>query len=284
MPKLAALSGTNSSSKILLPGLLPCPSPPQASVIESPKKSTSTPPRLAISTNLSWRPLSSFFTGVIALCGFPWSAKHFPVNRPTAARTPSVTPSFTRSRMLLSFAVREPLFAGLCPVCATRSDRSSRKKRRAGPVMAPVTGTGAMTGPARRLTRITHRPHRACLGGAEVSAPEGERGAFPAPTELVSVERGLGDKKRTGGEPPRWCRSLRSTGASPVGARRGEQPLLVQKPLLHRGEPGGGGTRRPLLAGAEACAPPGRVRWGRCAIRASLLRGRGARLLVYLGT
>ncbi len=38
---------------------------------------------------------------------------------------------------------------------------------------------------------------------------------------------------------------------------------LVQKPALHRGEPGGGGTRRPLLAGAEALAPPGRARWGR---------------------
>ncbi len=123
-------------------------------------------------------------------------------------------------------------------------------------------------------TQMAPRPHRACLGGAGVSAPEGKRGAFPAPTELVSVERGLGDKKRTGGEPPRWCRSLRSTGASPVGARRWKQPLLVQKPLLHRGEPGGGGTRRALLAGAEADAPPGRARWGRGAIRASSTNGR----------
>src|SRR6266498_2263191 len=98
---------------------------------------------------------------------------------------------------------------------------------------------------------MAHRPHRACLGGAWVFAPEGKRGALPAPTELVSVERGLGDQKRTGGEQPRWCRSLRSTGASPVGERSWEQPLLVQKPALHRGEPGGGGTRRPL------------PRWGR---------------------
>src|SRR6266498_3805003 len=83
---------------------------------------------------------------------------------------------------------------------------------------------------------MASRPHRACLGGAGVSAPEGKRGALSAPTELVSVGRGLEDQKRTDGEPPRWCRSLRSTGASPVGARPCSRKVMhetnVQAPLI----------------------------------------------------
>jgi len=122
------------------------------------------------------------------------------------------------------------------------------------------------------------RPHRACLGGAGASAPDAarrvprphracqrdacsaptelvsverallhqtQRGAFPAPTELVSVERGLGDKRRGGGRT-----------ATPV-----------QKPSLHRDEPGGGGTMGPAVTCAETHAPPGRARWGRDARR-----------------
>ncbi len=143
----------------------------------------------------------------------------------------------------------------------------------------------------RGETRSVARPHRACLGGAGAWGQEKDgRGTAPL-VQKPAPHRG----EPGGGEtlkpafacaeacaPPGrarwgrnaetiacWCRSLRSTGASPVGARCWEQPLLVQKPLLHRGEPGGGGTRRPLLAGAEACAPPGRARWGRDAIRAN---------------
>jgi len=38
----------------------------------------------------------------------------------------------------------------------------------------------------------------------------------------------------------RDCTSPRSTGGSPVGATDGASDPLVQKPMLHRDEPGGG--------------------------------------------
>src|SRR6266851_2367750 len=91
-------------------------------------------------------------------------------------------------------------------------------------------------------SRLVRRPHRVCLGGALASAPEGNHGLPTAPTELVSVERRLGDKKDEGtalpvqkpplhrdwlgggGDDsrfPLWCRSPRSTETSSVGAKRG---------------------------------------------------------------
>src|SRR6266536_3567105 len=85
------------------------------------------------------------------------------------------------------------------------------------PSLSRWSGGFCTRGAARRVPR----PHRACLGGAEASAPEGQRGAFPAPTELVSVERRLEDKRR---------------------------------------------GRRTDHSGAEACAPPGRARWGGAAV------------------
>src|SRR5205809_249574 len=39
--------------------------------------------------------------------------------------------------------------------------------------------------------------------------------------------------------------------------------VLVQKPALHRGEPGGGERNAVRRVSAEARAPPGRARWGR---------------------
>ncbi len=51
----------------------------------------------------------------------------------------------------------------------------------------------------------------------------------------------MGAEKRA---PPFWCRSLYSTGASPVGAEKGVPAPLVHKPPLHRGKPGGGGEGR----------------------------------------
>ena len=55
IPKFAAFMGTNLEVKILCPPFVPWPSPPQASVMESPKKRRSTLPRLAIPTKVSCR-------------------------------------------------------------------------------------------------------------------------------------------------------------------------------------------------------------------------------------
>src|SRR6266542_1037443 len=92
---------------------------------------------------------------------------------------------------------------------------------------------------------MASRPHRACLGGAGVSAPEGKRRALSAPTELVSVERGFlhqrGNAERSPPPPSlsRWGGGLRTRKG-----RTGNRP-----------------------AGAEACAPPGQARWGRDPVR-----------------
>jgi hypothetical protein len=52
---------------------------------------------------------------------------------------------------------------------------------------------------------------------------------FSAPAGLAPVERGLAQQQRWGA-PNRWCRSLRSTGASPVGATHREALLLCKNP------------------------------------------------------
>src|SRR5205823_655267 len=90
---------------------------------------------------------------------------------------------------------------------------------------------------------------------------------------------------------PFWCRSLRSTGTSSVGARRkGCAPsgakasappgqarwgrdasgalLLVQKPSLHRDKLGGGGAQ----SGLAICLPP--LRQGLLQLHDWLRRGR----------
>ncbi len=91
--------------------------------------------------------------------------------------------------------------------------------RRAGPSFPTPTGLAPVE------SRLVHkkggppllRPHRACPGGAQASAPAGG-----------SVL------------PPRGGTSPRSTGASPVGASDRASHALVHKPPLHRGKPGGG--------------------------------------------
>src|SRR5206468_4864911 len=90
--------------------------------------------------------------------------------------------------------------------------------------------------------------HRGKPGGGACSGAEAL-----APPRQARWGRGAA------GGPLIWCRSLRSTGASPVGA-----PVLVQKPSLHRDKLGGGEARQVgPLSGAEAFAPPGQARWGR---------------------
>src|SRR6266540_850239 len=133
---------------------------------------------------------------------------------------------------------------------------------------------------------MLNRPHRACPGGAWVSAQERRRPLFSAPTGLAPVERGFLHKRglaeslaptglapverrlllqRSGFlvfKPPlhrraRWgrlavqallCRNPRSTGASPGGAADEASHALVHKPTLHRDKPGGGvGRASPLV-------------------------------------
>ncbi len=65
------------------------------------------------------------------------------------------------------------------------------------------------------------------------------------PTGLVPVEWRLLHKKG-------WHKP-RSTGASPVGTTDGASQVLVHKPPLHRGKPGGGG-------GGHRAVEKGRVR------------------------
>ncbi len=97
-----------------------------------------------------------------------------------------------------------------------------------------------------------------------------------APTGLAPVERGLAPRRWGSAEPPHWCTSPRSTGASPVRAENGGRPSCAeafpppgqarwgQKPALHRDKPGGGGEggppflcRSPRSTGAS---PVGAVR------------------------
>ena len=62
-----------------------------------------------------------------------------------------------------------------------------------------------------------------------------------------------------------------------MGARRWEQPLLVPKPLLHRGEPGGGGTRisPACVAQPEAERKQWQKRWQEAEVLAQPAAGKG---------
>ena len=66
IPKFAAFIGTNLEVNILAPEPLSWPSPPQASVMESPRKRRSTLPRLAIPTKASCR-FSQFLSRGVGL-------------------------------------------------------------------------------------------------------------------------------------------------------------------------------------------------------------------------
>src|SRR6266540_1595035 len=98
------------------------------------------------------------------------------------------------------------------------------------------------------------RPHRPRPGrGGACAAALGERRTAP----LVHKPPLHRDKPGGGGEgraPPFLCRSLRSTGASPVGAVRRAQARW-------------GRRREPRPSGAEASTPPGQARWGRFGVR-----------------
>ncbi len=125
------------------------------------------------------------------------------------------------------------------------------------------------------LPRIGHGPHRACPGGVEASAQEGLVSPSPPPPGLPRWSGGF--CTRTVGpllfRPHRACpggagacasalgerrttplvHKPRSTGASPVGTTDGASQVLVHKPPLHRGKPGGGG-------GGHRAVEKGRVR------------------------
>src|SRR6266508_751417 len=118
-------------------------------------------------------------------------------------------------------------------------------------------------------------PHRACPGGVEASAQEGLVSPSPPPPGLPRWSGGF--CTRTVGpllfRPHRACpggagacasalgerrttplvHKPRSTGASPVGTTDGASQVLVHKPPLHRGKPGGGG-------GGHRAVEKGRVR------------------------
>src|SRR5262245_53962143 len=135
MPKLAALRAPNSVSKTLVPAVLGgWPSPPQASVIESPRKSRSTSPFLAISTNLSWRlvQLTSRGAGLMAeWTGLSWAR---------AGTTASTRASEADSIVLIRTPARvDRKGLGRDPVCGNRDPRSRKSyDRPEGAVYAPV--------------------------------------------------------------------------------------------------------------------------------------------------
>jgi len=140
---------------------------------------------------------------------------------------------------------------------------------------APNRPTGAQAPAPPGQARWGRRRGETRPSCAEASTPPGQARWGHKP----SLHRGQ----------PGGGTSLRSTGASPVGAEKERPALLVQKPPLHRGEPGGDTSLRSTGAspvgaekggdppfwcrslhstgtsplGAEVPAPPGPARWGR---------------------
>src|SRR6266540_1695968 len=113
---------------------------------------------------------------------------------------------------------------------------------------------------------MLNRPHRACPGGAWVSAQERRRPLFSAPTGLAPVERGFLHKRGL-------ARPHAPTGLAPV-----ERRLLHKKELAECLAPTGLAPveRRLLLqrSGFLVFKPPlhRRARWGRLAVQALLCR------------
>jgi len=105
------------------------------------------------------------------------------------------------------------------------------------------------------------RPHRACPGGAWVSAQECGLLHRSSPPGLPRWNGGLRSNIR-GASLPAGAEAIAPPRQARWGQRRGSLPLLVHKPLLHRCKPGGDDRRKAHIPCAETHALPGRARWG----------------------
>src|SRR5262245_41755317 len=139
-------------------------------------------------------------------------------------------------------------------------------------------------GVAARFTAICHQPRTARTRMASGPPPGSPRWRVDlctrtsrdpslAPTGLAPVEQRLLHKRFLAQRPA-------PTGLGPVERWLLLKPL-VPKPALHRGEPGGGRSRKGACrACAQTHSPPGRARWGRFSV-CSIWAGRSAAGLSY---
>src|SRR6266508_3589617 len=146
----------------------------------------------------------------------------------------------------------------------------------------------------RQPARLASGPHRACPGGAGVCAPERGLPRRLPPPGWPRWSGGL--RLRVGGAPhrpagaqasapPGPARWGRRRGGLPGGGKEGEAALLVQKPPLHRGKPGGGGSACPIRARpADGQPAQWRNRISFELISAQWTSSHALRLLAFLAT
>src|SRR5262249_4119751 len=123
-------------------------------------------------------------------------------------------------------------------------------------------------------TGLAPSPHRARPGGGRFLHKKGAAPSLLRPHRARPGGAGAYAPARRFSASQVCCVSPRSTGASPVGAEKGCPSFLCKNLRPTGASPVGGDRRAKPRHGAQTHAPPGRARWGQCAIRAKVVNSR----------